>query len=72
MSDTLSALRATVSLAGYCPGAAIASLGFGNPEALWVVPSLLLGIALQQWLDRPKRSAAKQSPSSLDVFEIKN
>jgi uncharacterized membrane protein YedE/YeeE len=36
-------------LSGYCPGPAIASLGFGNPEALWVVPSILAGAALQRW-----------------------
>jgi uncharacterized protein len=36
-------------LSGYCPGPAIASLGFGNPEALWVVPSILVGAALQRW-----------------------
>lgn len=30
-------------LAGYCPGPAIASLGLGNPEALWVVPAMLAG-----------------------------
>jgi uncharacterized membrane protein YedE/YeeE len=36
-------------IAGYCPGPAIASLGFGNPEALWVVPSIIAGAALQRW-----------------------
>jgi uncharacterized membrane protein YedE/YeeE len=36
-------------LSGYCPGPAIASLGFGNPEALWVVPSIVVGAALQRW-----------------------
>lgn len=36
-------------LAGYCPGPAVASLGFGNPEALWVLPSIVAGIALQRW-----------------------
>ncbi len=36
-------------LSGYCPGPAIASLGFGNPEALWVVPSIIAGAALQRW-----------------------
>jgi uncharacterized membrane protein YedE/YeeE len=36
-------------LAGYCPGPAIASLGFGNPEALWVVPAMVSGAALQRW-----------------------
>ena len=36
-------------LSGYCPCPAIASLGFGNPEALWVVPSIIAGAALQRW-----------------------
>jgi uncharacterized membrane protein YedE/YeeE len=36
-------------LAGYCPGPAIASLGFGNTEALWVVPAMVSGAALQRW-----------------------
>jgi uncharacterized membrane protein YedE/YeeE len=36
-------------LSGYCPGPAIASMGFGNPEALWVVPSIIAGAALQRW-----------------------
>lgn len=35
-------------LAGYCPGPAIASLGFGNPEALWIVPAMLLGVLLHR------------------------
>jgi len=36
-------------LSGYCPGPAIASIGFGNLEALWVVPSIIAGAALQRW-----------------------
>lgn len=36
-------------LAGYCPGPAIAGLGLGNPEALWVVPSIAAGVFLQRW-----------------------
>ena len=39
-------------LAGYCPGPAIASLGFGNPEALWFLPAMLAGIGLQRWQQR--------------------
>jgi uncharacterized membrane protein YedE/YeeE len=35
-------------IAGYCPGPAIASMGFENPEAVWFVPALLVGIALQR------------------------
>ena len=36
-------------LAGYCPGPAIASIGLGNPEALWVVPAIVAGAALHRW-----------------------
>ena len=36
-------------LAGYCPGPAIASLGFGNPEALWFVPAMVAGMMLHRW-----------------------
>lgn len=43
-------------LAGYCPGPAIASLGTGNAEALWVVPAIVAGAALQRW--QAKRQAA--------------
>lgn len=39
-------------LAGYCPGPAIASLGFGNAEALWFVPAMLAGTALRRWTAR--------------------
>jgi uncharacterized membrane protein YedE/YeeE len=39
-------------LSGYCPGPAIASIGFGNPEALWVLPSIIAGAALQRWTHR--------------------
>lgn len=36
-------------IAGYCPGPAIASLGFGNHEALWIVPAMAAGAALEKW-----------------------
>jgi len=39
-------------LAGYCPGPAIASLGYLNTEALWLVPAMLAGSALRQWQQR--------------------
>ena len=39
-------------LAGYCPGPAIASIGFANPEALWFVPAMLAGTGLQRWQAR--------------------
>jgi len=39
-------------LAGYCPGPAIASLGYANEEALWFVPAMLVGAGLQRWRSR--------------------
>ncbi len=39
-------------LAGYCPGPAIASLGFGNAEALWFLPAMAAGAGLQRWQAR--------------------
>jgi uncharacterized membrane protein YedE/YeeE len=40
-------------LAGYCPGPAISSLGLGNAEALWFLPALFSGFALQRWRRQP-------------------
>jgi uncharacterized membrane protein YedE/YeeE len=45
-------------LAGYCPGPAIASLGYANPEALWLVPAMLAGAGLQRWQAARKASAS--------------
>jgi uncharacterized membrane protein YedE/YeeE len=39
-------------LAGYCPGPALVGLGIGAPEALWFVPAMLAGIAVQRWQSR--------------------
>jgi uncharacterized membrane protein YedE/YeeE len=39
-------------LAGYCPGPAIAGIGLGNPEVIWVVPSIVAGVFLQRWSAR--------------------
>lgn len=46
-------------LAGYCPGPAFASLGFGNAEAPWVVPAMLAGSGLARWLARRARVAGR-------------
>lgn len=59
-------------LAGYCPGPVVASLGFGNPEALWLLPSLLLGVALQRWLDGGRQAGIPTAHHSLDVLDIRN
>jgi uncharacterized membrane protein YedE/YeeE len=48
-------------LAGYCPGPAIASLGFGNPEALWLLPAMVLGMALQRVQSR-RRTSVSNTP----------
>lgn len=45
-------------LAGYCPGPALAGLGIASSEALWFVPAMLLGMALQ----RGGRKQAPQQP----------
>lgn len=31
------------ALVGHCPGPAVASLGFANAEALWLVPVIVAG-----------------------------
>jgi hypothetical protein len=36
-------------ISGYCPGPALASLAYLNPEAFWFVPALLAGAAVQRW-----------------------
>lgn len=45
-------------LAGYCPGPVIASLGFGNAEALWFLPAMVAGAGLQRWQMQRRRAAA--------------
>lgn len=53
-------------IAGYCPGPAIASLGFANPEALWLLPGLLAGVAMQRWLDY----AASKHETDVDAVPL--
>lgn len=61
-------------LAGYCPGPAVASLAFANPEALWLLPAIWLGAGLQRWLDQRQQLASNgANPSrSLDELVMKN
>jgi hypothetical protein len=61
-------------LAGYCPGPAVASLGFANPEALWLLPAILLGASLQRWLDQRQQpeSNSADPPLSSDELVMKN
>ena len=48
-------------LAGYCPGPAIASLGFGNAEALWFLPAMVAGAGLQRWKAQRSGTALAQT-----------
>jgi uncharacterized membrane protein YedE/YeeE len=48
-------------LVGYCPGPAIASLGFGNAEALWFLPAMVAGAGLQRWQARRGGTALAQT-----------
>ena len=43
-------------LVGYCPGPAIASLGFGNAEALWFVPAMLLGMFVRRRFEKAEKA----------------
>lgn len=49
-------------VAGYCPGPVIASLGFGNGEALWFLAAMVLGAGLQRW--QARRRAAHDGPGA--------
>jgi uncharacterized membrane protein YedE/YeeE len=51
-------------LGGYCPGPAIASLSYGNPEAIWFVPAMLAGAGWQKW--RARRRSAQAGAASLE------
>jgi uncharacterized membrane protein YedE/YeeE len=48
-------------LGGYCPGPAIASLGFGNAEALWFLPAMVVGAVVQRWQARARPAAPEES-----------
>lgn len=48
-------------LGGYCPGPAIAALGFAHAEAFWFVPAMLAGAGLQRWQAR-RREARTPGP----------
>lgn len=57
-------------MAGYCPGPALALLGFANPEALWFLPALLAGASLQRWLDRLRVPPPTAAPSSASTDDL--
>lgn len=46
-------------IASYCPGRAIASLGFGNAKALWFLPAMTAGAGRQRWQARRHGTGAK-------------
>lgn len=39
-------------IAGYCPGPALAGLGFASREALWFVPAMIAGMLLHRIVNR--------------------
>lgn len=49
-------------ISGYCPGPAIASLGFGNVEAWWFVPAMLAGAGLHHWRRRATSPTSAEHP----------
>jgi uncharacterized membrane protein YedE/YeeE len=57
-------------IAGYCPGPAIASLAFANPEALWVLPALLAGTAAQRLMDAASLNTVPSRTNPLDKSVI--
>src|SRR5688572_5025139 len=48
-------------LAGYCPGPAVASLAFGNAEALAFVVAMLVGMGAFELFARPSAARAHSS-----------
>ena len=44
-------------LAGYCPGPGFAALNMDNPEALWFVPALLVGLFSRRWVEQRRKAA---------------
>lgn len=48
-------------LSGVCPGPAIAGLGTGNLQMLWVLVGIAAGAGLQGWLAGPPAPAAPAS-----------
>jgi uncharacterized membrane protein YedE/YeeE len=54
-------------IAGYCPGPAVASLGLGNHEVLWLLPAMFIGAALQRSIDAAGRFKSPSNLQSLDV-----
>lgn len=62
-------------IAGYCPGPAIASIGFANPEVLWLLPAVVAGAAVQHgidWLGQGRGGSKPVAEDSLDQLAIKN
>ncbi|AFQ50855.1 DUF6691 family protein [Burkholderia cepacia] len=43
-------------LAGFCPGPAIVSIGFGSLKGIAFVVAMLVGMALFEWIERSRRA----------------
>jgi uncharacterized membrane protein YedE/YeeE len=46
-------------LAGFCPGPALVALGAGVPQGAVFVAAMLAGMAIFEWLERPRRPVAR-------------
>ena len=49
-------------LVGYCPGPALASLGFGNARTLLFVAAMLVGMAMFSAIKRGRAPSARATP----------
>ncbi|MFC7521041.1 DUF6691 family protein [Xanthomonas populi] len=52
-------------LAGYCPGPALAGLGVGSVEAMWFVPSMLVGSLLHCVLTAGNGTTPVEKPADI-------
>lgn len=61
-------------IAGYCPGPAVAAIGLGNPEVLWLLPAVLAGAAAQRAIDRLDQRRSNKPPADdpLEQLAIRN
>ena len=48
-------------LAGYCPAPALASVGFGNTEAAWFLPAMLVGMFARRCLYKVSKGGSSEA-----------
>lgn len=49
-------------IAGFCPGPALVALGLGSAKAWVFVASMMVGMALFEWLEQRRQASATTSP----------